>query len=128
MTILREENAKVISLLEIAFERRKRRAIERVRTNNPKCTVCGEDHVHCLERHHVAGKDYGGTTVIVCRNCHRELTDKQKDHVGGTQESAAAFPDQVAHFLFGLADLLELLIAKLREFADGLIANREAVQ
>jgi hypothetical protein len=33
-----------------------------------------------LERHHIAGRTFGDENVPVCRNCHRKLSDLQKDH------------------------------------------------
>ena len=70
-----------------------------------------------LELHHLEGQAFGKyRLVIVCRNCHRKLSDLQKDH----PEKIADPPDAletIAHFLLGLADLFEFLIGKLREFA-----------
>jgi len=104
-------------------ECRKQRALERLGTNNPVCTDCGQDDWRCLERwsdqsasircrncqakakplrakqlisvacpfcgeddprcaedHHIAGRKYDDMTVRVCRNCHRKLSDMQRDH------------------------------------------------
>lgn len=109
---------------EIAAERRKRRAIERLKSTNPVCTICGETFIHALERHHIAGKDNDEATVIVCRNCHRKLENKKFDHSAETENRGDKnFP--IAKFLLGLADFFELLIAKLREFAAVLIGPIE---
>jgi hypothetical protein len=105
-------------------ERRGLRALERLGTDKPRCH-CGEDNPHCLERHHIAGQAYGDDTVIVCRNCHRKLSDRQKDH----QEKTDPAPDlleRIGQFLLGVADLFELLIVKLREFGADLIARAKA--
>lgn len=99
---------------------RRQRAFERLGVTNPRCIYCGEDDPLVLERHHLAGQTYGEDTVIVCRNCHRKLSDSQKEHPDKIQDP----PDKleaIAHFLMGLADLFELLIRKLREFARDLI-------
>ena len=104
---------------EINRDARRRRALERLGTKNPKCLFCDEDDPLCLELHHPAGRAYDGTTVIVCRNHHRKLSDRQKDQPDKIQDP----PDRlevIAHFLLGLADLFEFLIAKLREFAGEL--------
>jgi hypothetical protein len=35
----------------------------------------------CLEVHHIAGRDFDNdATAILCRNCHRKLSDDLKDH------------------------------------------------
>lgn len=116
---------------EINRDARRQRAIERLGVTNPTCIYCGEDDPLVLERHHLAGRVYGEDTIIVCRNHHRKLSDTQKDHPVKIQEP----PDKleaIAHFLLGLADLFELLIRKLREFARDLIdradPNRDNVE
>jgi hypothetical protein len=48
--------------------------------NDRACLICGEDHLCCLEDHHISGRKHGDMTVFACRNCHRKLTDMQKDH------------------------------------------------
>ena len=101
---------------EIRRDARRRRALERLGTENPKCVFCPETDPLALELHHLEGQAFGNTMVIVCRNCHRKLSDRQKDH----PEIIADPPDaleSIAHFLLGLADLFELLVKKLREFA-----------
>jgi len=106
-------------------ERRKQKALERLGTNNPICVLCGENNWRCLELHHIAGKAFDDTLTIVCRNCHRKLSDRQKDypqHIGALSDPLTC----VGHFLLGLADLLELLIVKLRDFGQ-LLTNQNAV-
>jgi hypothetical protein len=106
----------------LAKERRKQAKLERLGTNSPRCVVCGESNSHCLEKHHLQGRKFGEDLVIVCRNCHRKLSDAQIDHP--PQISARPFPEEcIAHFLHGLADLFELFIEKFREFADLLLTN-----
>jgi len=103
-------------------ERRKQRAFERLGTNNPRCVHCGEKDWRTLEPHHLAGKDFDDFKAIECRNCHRKLSDAQKDH----PKKSSSSPDPmecIGHFLLGLADFLVLLIEKLREFGADLIAR-----
>ena len=103
---------------------RRERAKERLHVKNPRCVHCGENDPLVLERHHVAGRPYDETTVVLCRNCHRKLSDDQKDHPPRIDERPDAL-ERVAHFLLGLADLFELLIGKLREFAAELIGRAD---
>lgn len=103
-------------------ERRKQKALERLSTNNPHCVLCGETDWSCLELHHIAGKAFDRSLSIVCRNCHRKLSNMQKDH----PQAANTPPDPfecIGHFLLGLADLFELLVGKLREFGQFLISK-----
>ncbi len=107
---------------EIKCERRKQRALERLGTNNPSCAGCGETDWRCMELHHIAGKDLDEITAIYCRNCHRKLSDEQKNHPEKIME-VSDFSEQLGHFLLGLADMLALIVPKLREFANSLLEN-----
>ncbi len=106
-------------------ERRRQAHLERLGTNNPRCVVCGEKHPSCLELHHLRGCKFGDELVAVCRNCHRKLSDTQKDHPKplGNEPS---FEECLAHFLLGIADLFELLVKTLRELAERLLAKLRA--
>jgi len=109
---------------ELRRETRRQRAIERLGLKNPRCIYCGESDPIVLEKHHPAGHAYDNSTVIVCRNHHRKLSDRQKDHPNKIQDP----PDKletIAHFLLGLADLFEFLIEKIRQFARDLIERAD---
>ncbi len=102
--------------IKLTKEEREQRRLRRLHTASPACACCGETDSRCLERDHIAGvSNDARTTVILCRNCHRKRTDEQRDH------PANALPDEtlkrIAHFLIGLAELLALIVDKLREFA-----------
>lgn len=110
--------------LNFNAEGRKQGRLDRLETNSPRCLVCGECDDRCLEAHHIAGRVYDDETVIHCRNCHRKLSDMQKDHPA--QLSKPPQPEEViAHFLLGLADIFELLIRKFREFAKLLLGENQ---
>ena len=61
-------------------EAREQARLQRLGTNEPRCGVCGEDDSRTLEKHHIEGRAHGETLAIVCRNCHRKLSDAQLDH------------------------------------------------
>jgi hypothetical protein len=107
--------------LELNRERRRQRALERLGTNSPRCPFCGFDNPLALELHHIAGEAFDATEVPVCRNCHRTLSDWQKDHPAciGDQPNDL---ERVGHALLGLADMFELLVNWLREHARKLFA------
>ena len=102
---------------KLAREARERKAKIRLGTDTPRCATCGCCDWECLEAHHIAGRAYDPTTDIRCRNCHRILSDRQNDHPRKTSGSAS-FEETLAHFLLGMADQFELLVKKLREFAE----------
>ena len=110
--------------LEIRRERRRQAAFERLGSNNPACVICGENDPLVLEKHHLEGQAFGDTLVPICRNCHRKLSDIQKDHPKQITEIPDAL-EIIAHFLLGLADLFAFLVGKLREFAQQLIERAD---
>jgi hypothetical protein len=107
--------------IERKREVRLQKAYERLGTTTPCCVNCTETYPHCLELHHLAEFGFSDETVIVCRNCHRKLTDKQKDHPPTGSEPGST--ETIGRFLLGITDLFELLIRKLREFGHFLIAG-----
>jgi len=108
--------------IELAREVRKQRRLEKLKTDHPRCGTCGERDDRSLELHHVV--DYGRdcATVIICRNCHRKVSDDQRDHPP-FDPSADVLLDRIGHFLLGLADLLRIIIERLYAFGTALIAR-----
>ena len=98
--------------------------LERLGQSNPVCVVCGEDDPRCLELHHITYGRVRDEVAIVCRNCHRKLSDMQKDQPPLTGDPVV---DEVLYaigrFLLGLAELFALLVETLREFGEDLIAR-----
>lgn len=107
-----------------AKEVRKQKRLEALGSNNPVCTVCGEDDWRCLEQHHISGKDYGDDLCNVCRNCHRKLSDSQNDHPKQIEKTPATL-ENVGHLLLGLADFLALLVERLKEYGLLLIQSAQ---
>ena len=105
---------------KLAREIRRQRALQRLGCEDPSCVLCGERDPHSVELHHLGGQAYDDTTGPVCRNCHRKLSDLQKDHPPQIGDSPCS-NERVGHFLLGLADLFLLLVEKLREFGTALI-------
>lgn len=105
---------------ELERERRRQKRLERLGTNTPHCGICGEGDDRTLELHHVAGRQHDDTLVIVCRNCHRKVTDDQKDHPAFDPDADPMLPS-IGHFLLGLADMLRIVMGRLHEFALALI-------
>jgi hypothetical protein len=106
------------------FETRRLARLRRLGSSNPVCVVCGEDDDRCLEKHHITYGQLRDEVAIICRNCHRKLSDAQKDQPPLTGDPVV---DEVLYaigrFLLGLADLFALLVETLREFGEHLIAR-----
>ena len=108
--------------VELNRERRRQRALERLGTNNPRCPFCGIDEPLVMELHHIAGDAFDHEIKIpICRNCHRILSDWQKDHPPALANPPSDL-ERIEHGLLGLADIFELLVKWLREHAKKLIA------
>ena len=101
-------------------ESRKQKALNHLETRKPVCTGCGEMDWRCFEAHHIAGQDHHDDTALICRNCHAEVTDSQKDHPVDTdgQDTQLA---TIGHYLFGLSDLFRLIADTLLEFEQDLL-------
>ena len=115
-----------MNTIDKAKEARKQKRLETLGSNHPVCIICGEDNAHCLELHHLAGQAYGDDLSTVCRNCHRKLSDDQKDHPKAIGKPPHTF-ECIGHMLLGLADFFVLLIEKLREFGNLLIQSAVGV-
>lgn len=105
---------------ELAREIRKQRRLEKLGCNSPLCGECGESDWRCLELHHPADFGCDDGTVILCRNCHRKVSDDQKSHPA-FDPAADPTLHAIGRFLLGLADLLRLAIEKLTAFGLMLI-------
>jgi hypothetical protein len=105
-------------------EARRQKRFERFGTNHPVCVNCGENDDRCLELHHIAGRVHSEDTVILCRNCHRKVSDDQKDHP--KCETTATKGQSIGYQQLGLADLFALLAISLKETGEYLIeADKE---
>lgn len=106
--------------LDPVADRAREAAYRRLGTRDARCLTCGEADPICLELHHIAGRAYDATLVAVCRNCHRSLSDP-------TATSAAPVDpplmERVGHLLIGLADLMAVLVERLRAFGRDLLTG-----
>ena len=102
-------------------EDRRQQRLRRLGTQNPRCATCGEPDSRTLELHHIAGRKNGDDLSVVCRNCHRKLSDNQLDRASSAFTKPISQLDAIGNFLLGLADLLLLAVDKLRECGAWLI-------
>jgi hypothetical protein len=108
-------------------EDRKQQRLRRLGTQNPICVGCGETDPTVLEMHHVAGRKNSEDLSIVCANCHRKLSNAQRDHVPPGPRPPAGHLAVIGHYLLGIADLFALIVEALRSFGAWLIGEaREA--
>lgn len=106
-------------------EDRKQQRLRRLGTQNPICVACGESDPAVLELHHIAGRAHDDDESIVCANCHRKLSDKQRDHSPAKPAHADVQSARMGHYLLGLADLLAMVVHALRKFGAMLISRAQ---
>ncbi len=104
------------------YERRKQSKLYKLGTNNPRCPCCPETDWRVFEQHHPAGRKHDDLTINICANDHRRLTDSQNDHPK-TEPNAHELLAMIGNFLLGLADMLVLIIERLYEFGNALVAR-----
>ena len=122
---MRYEDENEAERRERAREKRLRKHYERLGFPNPKCFFCGENDVRCLHLDHIAGREFSDDLWPICANHHAIRTDLQKDH-----PSKLAGPkdilEVIARFILGLADFLEMMVTKLREYGPILCSEAAA--
>jgi hypothetical protein len=103
-------------------ERRKQSKLHRIGTNTPRCAICGNSDWRVIEEHHPDSRKRDKLVVLLCANDHRIVTDDQKDHPPGIY-GCDPFLLSVGKFLLGLADMFAIIIERLYEFGEALIAR-----
>jgi hypothetical protein len=103
-------------------ERRKQSRLHKLGTNTPRCAMCENSDWRVIEEHHPDSRKRDKLVVLLCANHHRIVTDDQKDHPPG-EEGCDPFLLSVGNFLLGLVDMFAIIIERLREFGEALIAR-----
>lgn len=109
---------------DLDIEARREQALRRLGTRHPACIVCGENDPRCMELHHIAHIRHHEDTAIVCRNCHRKLSDAQRDHVSDRPDQEPALAT-TGHYLMGLADLFKLMAGTFARLGASLIQQAQ---
>ena len=103
---------------DLELERQRQAAYRRLGTDDPRCLHCGERYWRCLELHHLAGQAYDGQTVILCRNCHRKLTDPSAN---AASPRSVPIMESAGRLLIGAIDFMAELLERLRAYARQLV-------
>lgn len=107
---------------------RQEQRFQKLGTAKPVCAVCGyakpegmvTTNSSLLEAHHLAGR-HEGITVLLCRNCHAELSEKQRDWPEETMKSSRTPLLTLSAFLQGVGEFLIHLGQHLIEWAKWLL-------
>jgi hypothetical protein len=106
-------------------ERRKQNRLHKLGTRHPICPLCGQSDWRCFELHHIAGRKYDPQEMPLCMNCHAKCSDLQNDHPAKAGPIPSLF-EIVGRYLLGLADMLEMVVTKLKEFGRLLLDQAKA--
>lgn len=108
---------------------RKRNELSRV--GAVRCGFCGETDARLLEAHHVLGSANAADTILLCRNCHAKMSDRQQDLPEGflSHNETLSRAETLAGMLLSLADLIEefcrFVVEQLRKLAERLQSGGE---
>ena len=65
---------------QLRTETRKFRRFRNLGDIAPYCRICGKfDWRYRYEYHHIAGRNYSSTVILICGDCHDWISDMQKD-------------------------------------------------
>lgn len=103
-----------------ALDQGMRERLQQAGFPNPKCALCPESRIWCLELDHLAGRKHDNTCWPLCCNCHEERNFVQRLEPGGCDNPQNQF-EVIGRWLLGIAEWLELIIDKLYEFGEYLI-------
>ena len=96
-------------------------------TREPICAGCGyRKSPYAFEHAHVVPRKYGDETVLLCRNCHREQSDGEKDH---SYEPTTANPkmETIGRYLVAVADFLKMIANTLADYGAWLMDQAKHV-
>lgn len=116
---------------EVFRDTRRNTAARRLGSDRAMCLICGNTNPHVLSRgegDHLAGEKFAEDTAFVCRNCHAERSELQREQPAGAacgSRGAHGPPpnplEVIGRWLLGMAEYFELLKVTLRRFGEYLI-------
>ncbi len=99
------------------------RVFRRLGTRNPVCIGCGySKSPFALELAHIAPKKFHDDVAILCRNCHREQSDAEKDFAYA-HETDNPKMETIGRYLLGLSEFFLLIARATSEFGRWLVEN-----
>ncbi len=87
---------------------------------DPRCVVCGEKRIWCLELDHLAGQKHDDACSPLCGNCHADRTFLQSLEPPGGDNTKNVL-EVIGRWLLGIAEWFELIVDKLWQFGEFLI-------
>ncbi len=102
-------------------DERREQDYKRLRTRNPVCVLCGYDkHPAALELAHIAPKGFHDDGAALCRNCHREISDGEKDYPYSPETNNTKM-ETIGRYLLALAEWFRGIASTLEGFGQWLL-------
>jgi hypothetical protein len=111
-----------------AEELRREKDYRRLRTRNPICLHCGySNHPAAMELAHIAPRKIHDDAGVLCSNCHREMSDPEKDrpYAPVTQNPQMEI---IGRYLLALSEWFIRIAETIAEFGRWLLQQAEHVR
>lgn len=106
-------------------ELRRESDYRRLRTRNPICQCCGYmNHPAALEFAHIAPRKFHDDGGVLCSNCHRELSDIEKDFSYAPQSENPQM-ETIGRYLLALAEWFRRIAETIAQFGEWLLEQSE---
>ena len=106
-------------------EIRRQKDFRRLRTTTPICLSCGySKSSSALELAHIAPKRFHDDGGVLCSNCHREMSDAEKD-LSYSPQSANPQMETIGRYLLALSDWLTRIAETIAAFGAWLLGFAE---
>ncbi len=108
-------------------ELRRESDYKRLRTRNPVCLSCGySNHPAVMELAHIAPRQFHDDGGVLCSNCHREMSDTEKD-LSYAPQSINPQMETIGRYLLALAEWFQRIAATIALFGAWLLEQSEHV-
>ncbi|MHA6288664.1 hypothetical protein [Maricaulis sp. CAU 1757] len=109
-------------------EKRREADYRRLGTRNPICLTCGYSrHPAAMEYSHLAPRKFHDDGGVQCSNCHREVSDTEKDFSYAPVTNNPQM-ETIGRYLLALAEWLTRIGVTLAEFGEWLLGQAEHVR
>lgn len=106
-------------------DERREKDYRRLRTRNPICLSCGyTNHSAAMELAHIAPKRFHDDGGVLCSNCHREMSDTEKDY-SYKPVSQNPMMETIGRYLLALSDWMLRIAETIAEFGRWLLLQAD---
>ncbi|WP_417494471.1 hypothetical protein [Maricaulis sp.] len=109
------------------INKRREADYKRLRTRNPICLSCGySDHPAAMEFAHIAPRRFHDDGGVLCANCHREESDKEKDYSYAPITNNPTM-ETIGRYLLAVAEWFKRIAETFTIFGEWLLEQAEHV-